>query len=105
MDKIAEEVLERSKGMCEVCYGAGSDLHHILAGHGRRKYHQNQYSVILLCKECHQGTYGVHGKHGSKLDKQLKIQLQNKYRELGFNEEETRQLMGGRLYLKEEVEE
>lgn len=98
MKDIAEKVINRADGYCEVCGGLGMDLHHIVGGRGKRRQHQNECSVVLLCKDCHQGTYGVHGKHGRGLDIGLKLQLQDKYKELGYAEDEVRVLMGGRLY-------
>ena len=44
------------------------------------------------------GTKGVHGRDGKELDLKLKLQLQDKYFKQGYSEEETRKLMGGRLY-------
>ena len=96
--KIVQAVLERSKGLCEVCYAPGTELHHIIYGKGKRKEHETVESVVLLCYECHRGTYGVHGKNGSKLNRQLKIGLQEKYKSLGYSEEEIRELMGGKIY-------
>lgn len=32
--KIVQAVLERSKGLCEVCYAPGTELHHIIHGQG-----------------------------------------------------------------------
>lgn len=96
--KIVQAVLERSKGLCEVCYAPGTELHHIIHGKGKRKQHETIESVVLLCYECHRGTYGVHGKNGSKLNRQLKIGLQEKYKSLGYSEEEIRELMGGKIY-------
>ena len=99
MDKqIVEEVMERSQGLCEVCYAPGVHLHHIIKGRGKRKEHESSLSVILLCYNCHMGTNGVHGKNGRELDLRLKRELQEKYKELGYTEEEVREKMGGRLY-------
>ncbi len=98
--KIIEVVNKRSKGLCEVC---GSNFllqyHHIVGGRGKRKQYENKHSVTLLCWDCHHGSkYGVHGKNGRELDLYLKRQLQKKYFEMGYKEEETRKLMGGKLY-------
>ena len=96
--KIVQAVLERSKGLCEVCHKQGQELHHILSGNGRRRQHENADSVIMLCSSCHRGTNGVHGKNGAKLDLQLKLKLQETYFKQGKTEGEIRVLMGGRLY-------
>lgn len=96
--KIVQAVLERSKGLCEVCYAPGAELHHIIHGKGKRKQHETVESVVLLCWECHRGTYGVHGREGRKLDLQLKKQLQERYFKQGYSEKEVREMMGGKLY-------
>lgn len=96
--KIVQAVLERSKGLCEVCYAPGTELHHIIYGKGKRKEHETVESVVLLCWDCHRGTYGVHGREGRKLDLQLKKQLQERYFKQGYSEKEVREMMGGKLY-------
>lgn len=99
MKKIAEEVLERSNGLCEVC---GADymcqLHHIIGGRGKRTQHQNKFSVINLCWYCHHSNNGVHGMNGRKLDLKLKKQLQDTYFSQGHAEGEVRKMMGGKIY-------
>ena len=96
---VKQEIHERSGGRCEICGSIhGLQHHHIVKrSQGGPDTAEN---IILLCWEHHHGTYGVHGKHGHKLDKQLKLQLQNKYFEQGKSEDEVRELMGGRLYIK-----
>lgn len=99
MDKIAKEVLEKYNGCCKIC---GShhmvQLHHIISGNGKRKQHQNKHSVVPLCWAHHHGTQGVHGREGRELDIALKKELQHKYKDMGYSEEEIRQEMGGKLY-------
>ena len=97
-DVIVQEVYNRSKGACEVCGSAGMELHHIIQGTGKRNRHETSESIVLLCRECHRGTRGVHGRDGAKLNKALKKQLQEKYFLQGYTEEEVREKMGGRLY-------
>ena len=97
--KIVEKVLKRSKGLCEVCGSAYLvELHHIIYGRGKRKQHENEFSVIVLCWYCHRGTKGVHGRDGRKLDLYLKKKLQKKYFSMGYSENEVREMMGGKLY-------
>lgn len=96
---IAKAVLERSKGLCEVCQRPGQHLHHIIYGNGKRKQCETIESVINLCWSCHQGTKGVHGREGRKLDLLLKQRLEKTYRDMGLSEEEIRHWMGGRLYV------
>lgn len=95
---IYQEVKERDNYTCQACYGPGEEIHHIIYGRGKRKEHENIDSLILLCRQCHRGTNGVHGKNGHKLNMRLKRALQAKYFKQGYSEEEVRELMGGRLY-------
>ena len=57
---------------CIVCNSLNNlHLHHTLFGKNRKKADEDGL-VVWLCYEHHEGTNGVHGKHGSKLDKELK---------------------------------
>lgn len=95
-----EKVIERSKGLCELCYSPNTtQIHHIIFGKGKRKQCETVYSLINLCWECHQGTYGVHGREGAKLDLELKQELQRTYEGMGMSEDEVRRWLGGKLYL------
>lgn len=98
--KIVYKVLERSNGLCEAqgCFAPGTELHHCVYGYGKRKEHETAESIVLLCYECHRGTNGVHGKNGRALNLELKRNLQKKYFDMGYTEEEVRRLMGGKLY-------
>lgn len=96
--KIVQAVMERSKGLCEVCYSPGTEMHHCVYGRGKRKEHETIESVILLCWNCHHSNEGVHGKNGRKLDLHLKKKLQEKYFKMGYTEDEVRKRMGGKLY-------
>jgi 5-methylcytosine-specific restriction endonuclease McrA len=98
--KIVQAVLERSKGVCENCGAADYrvQLHHIIKGLGKRKQHETIESVILLCWNCHHGTYGVHGREGKELDIKLKRKLQETYFNQGYSVEEVRRMMGGKIY-------
>lgn len=101
MDKqIAKQVLERSQGLCEICEGNHMvELHHIIGGRGKRRQCETVESVIALCWKHHHGTFGVHGREGKTLDRQLKQRLEKTYREQGLEEEEILYLLGGRYYL------
>lgn len=97
--KIVQAVMERSKGLCEVC-GSNfkTERHHIVKGRGKRKQHETVESVIALCWHCHYGTYGIHGREGHILDRQLKLKLQETYFNQGYSVEEVRVMMGGKIY-------
>ena len=77
MDKcVYNSVRERSKECCEVCGNGGAlELHHILY----RKVEATVDNCIMLCPNCHRGTYGIHGMHGHLLDMNLKQKLQKTY--------------------------
>lgn len=99
--QIVKVVLERSQGLCEYndCgrYNI-NQLHHIVHGRGKRKKCETEQSVICLCFDHHYIDTGVHGKNGHNMDIDLKLQLQNTYRNMGKGEAEIRRLMGGKLY-------
>lgn len=101
MDKaIVQAVLERSQGLCEWCGNSEMvQLHHIINGNGKRRQHESVESVIALCYTHHHGTFGVHGREGKTLDRQLKQRLEKTYRGQGLEEEEILYLLGGRYYL------
>ena len=98
--QIIKEVLERSQGRCERCSSNQMvQLHHIIKGRGKRRQCETVESVKALCWGCHHGTNGVHGKNGSKLDLELKKELEETYREQGRDENEIKYLLGGRFYI------
>ena len=57
---------------CIVC-GSKNNLHmhHIMFGKNRQKADEDGLTT-WLCYQHHEGTYGVHGKKGHKLDMELK---------------------------------
>lgn len=92
--KNRESVYERAWFQCELCGSThGLQIHHITGRHSHRLE-----NLILICWEHHHGTNGVHGKNGKELDLRLKIELQEKYEAQGYEEDELRELMGGKLY-------
>lgn len=97
--KLYQRVLERSDGICEICRGNHMvQMHHVIGGNGKKRQHESYESVLMLCWDCHHGNDGVHGKNGHKLDKELKQEVQDKYFDQGYEEEEVRKMMGGKLY-------
>lgn len=80
-----ESILDTSKGICFVCGKVcGTHYHHIFFGKNR-KISDQQGLTVYLCYECHEGTNGVHGKNGSKLDYSLKEMAQEAW-ELKYKE-------------------
>lgn len=97
--KVLKRILERSQGLCEICGSNNQvELHHIVYGNGKRKEHENEHSCIMLCFQHHKGNEGVHGMNGHRLNMMLKKDLQQRYMDMGYTEEEIRSLMGGMLY-------
>lgn len=64
------------------CYRCGTKsnlhLHHILFGRNRKKADEDGLT-IYLCYYCHEGTNGVHGLNGHKLDMELKQMAQKRW--------------------------
>ena len=61
-----------NKKRCFVCGTKNNlHLHHVIFGKNRKKADQDGLT-IYLCQEHHEGTNGVHGKNGHKLDLKLK---------------------------------
>lgn len=58
------------------CFVCGKQLylhkHHIFYGIRNRSKADDDGLFVYLCYEHHEGTYGVHGKYGDKLDTRLK---------------------------------
>lgn len=52
--------------------------HHIIFRSQNKQLVNCNLNKIYLCYEHHRGTYGVHGSKGAKLDRELKLRLQNK---------------------------
>jgi hypothetical protein len=95
--KVYAAVRLRSEECCENCgvyCGCNLELHHIL----RRKVKATIDNTLMLCFECHRGTYGVHGMYGEHLDFKLKMMVQDLYISRNIKEEELRKLMGGKIY-------
>jgi len=90
---IRRQVMERSGGRCELCGAVAGELHHIISGRGKRKQYERVETCIMLCHRCHN-----HSKIENMIT--LKMRLQSYYFRQGYNEEQVRVLMGGKLYLQ-----
>lgn len=65
------------KDYCEVCGSTHLvEEHHIIKRGQAPSLINCKLNYKYLCYEHHRGTYGVHGKYGSKLDWELKKRLQ-----------------------------
>lgn len=76
-----ESIIQKDK-KCYVC-GATYNLHshHCLHGTANRRLAEKDGLKVYLCYQHHEGTYGVHGKHGHELDLDLKRIAQLKWQE------------------------
>ena len=81
-------ILTDDMGHCFCCDGTdGIEIHEIFYGPLRPK--SIQYGLVVpLCRECHRGTYGVHGTRGKMLNTNLKengqMAFEKKFPELDF---------------------
>lgn len=89
----------QSRKRCYICRKE-FDIHdhHIYFGNAKRTISERHGFKVWLCQEHHQGTNGVHGKNGHKLDMFLKEVCQQKY-EYNHTREEFINLIG-RNYLE-----
>ena len=88
-------------GYCEKCgeYGA-IELHHIVHKSQSKILKDCKINHIYLCGSCHRDNkYGVHGNN--KVDRQLKIELQEKLQELFSDEYVTLDRVREALELKD----
>lgn len=50
-DKVANEIIDRDDGLCQICFSKGTEIHHIkFKSQGGRGVASNG---ILLCSHCH----------------------------------------------------
>lgn len=67
---------------CYVCGSTfGIERHHIMFGTSGRKKSEMYGLTVMLCQEHHRGTFGVHGKNGTELNKKLKTEAQRAFEE------------------------
>jgi len=94
-EELYRECYDRCDGICEVegCNNRAETLHHKV---GRRRVAWSG-NLIFLCGKHHQGSQGVHG-FGKGVELNLKIlrELQDRYSEMGFTENEVRYLNGSK---------
>ena len=78
---------------CYICQGYGSDCHHIFGGPNRKK--SEKYGLkVWLCREHHEGTYGVHGRDGKDLQQYLHEIGQETFERLYGSREEFIKIFG-----------
>lgn len=81
---------------CHVCGRPATDRHHIF--HGPNRHVSERYGMtVMLCRDCHLGTKGVHGRDGHALDELLKREGQSRFEKKYSREEFMRAF--GRSYI------
>jgi len=93
--EVYAAVRNRANGRCELCGKLSSDLelHHVVSGFGRRRQYESVETCLMLCHECHEQAH-----RDAKLNRALKLLIQERLMRAGRTEEEVRQIMGGRLF-------
>lgn len=85
---MAESILKTESGICFACGRSGhTETHHIIYGTGMRAISDREGLTCYLCRECHRGTNGVHGKNGNVLNRELKRIAQQRWEYLHSHEE------------------
>lgn len=89
-----KSIIQKTKEcyVCKTIYNL--HLHHIFFGTANRKISDKNGFTVYLCQYHHEGDYGVHGKYGDKLNRELKQLCQKKYEELGHTTEDFIRLIG-----------
>lgn len=91
----------QNKKECFVCKATYNlHLHHIFFGTANRKISDKNGFTVYLCQYHHEGTFGVHGKEGNKLNLYLKRICQKEYEKDHTREEFIRLI--GQSYIEEE---
>ena len=96
--ELANKIIERANGSCESCRKRiyRGEIHHIV----NRHVEATEENLIFLCKDCHTGENGCHGRDGAPLWLSMRLALQDKYYQQGKTEDEVRKLMGGKIYIE-----
>ena len=68
--------------------------HHIFFGHKNRNISEKYGCWVYLCREHHEGTYGVHGKYGHERDFTLKKVAQRAWEDVYGSRDEFRAIFG-----------
>ncbi|MBU5486494.1 hypothetical protein KQI86_19520 [Clostridium sp. MSJ-11] len=61
---------------CAICNRPNSEEHHRIYRSECKPLVKCKKNLVYLCAEHHRGSQGVHGKHGDKLNRKLKIEFQ-----------------------------
>jgi hypothetical protein len=84
--------MTREIHFCRECYSSyGVELHHIVFKSENKNLEKCKLNFAYLCQEHHRGTYGVHGSKGAALNRKLKLEFQNKLKELWDKQYLTRE--------------
>jgi len=83
---------------------SGLEKHHIMHGTANRKIADEWGCWVWLTPEMHRGTYGVHGREGHELDRQLKQACQIAFERI-YGHDKWMDLFGKDYTSEEEDEE
>ncbi len=96
--------MSREVHSCIVCgSNFGTELHHRVFKSQVKPLENCKLNHVYLCPEHHRGTQGIHGKCGYKLDKLLKLQLQNNLEILFTKEYLTKEEVNEVLQISEKA--
>lgn len=82
---------------CAICNRPNSEEHHRIYRSECKPLVKCKKNLVYLCSEHHRGTYGVHGKHGGKLNKELKLEFQEWLEEEFTEDKYTLEQIGKKL--------
>lgn len=89
---------------CEVCGTSyGIEMHHRVFRSECKPLERCKLNHVYLCSNHHRGTYGVHGREGNKLNRKLKLELQNKLEMLFDKRELTEEEINEVLQISEKA--
>ena len=89
---------------CEVCgISYGIEMHHRVFRSECKPLERCKLNHVYLCSNHHRGTYGVHGREGNKLNRKLKLELQNKLEMLFDKRELTEEEINEVLQISEKA--
>lgn len=78
----------QSRKECIVCRSTRNlHRHHIFYGSANRKNSERFDLTCWLCQDHHESTYGVHGKYGENLNRELKELAQREFEKNHTREE------------------
>ena len=92
-NKLRKEVEKKANYMCELCGRSGNhQVHHIFSGKGRKDKTERIECLAYLCINCHRKLHDTGANN-----RYLKLKAQSELSSKGYNEDEIRKIVGGKL--------